>query len=229
LLIQAKSLVPDGVICTTEVRVGKPAVQVLTAMKEQGADMLIIGSGTPSGAALFIGGTADRLLRLCQVPVYVAGHRPPTDIRRVLIPTGLGPGGAHALKVSAGFDAKLVALHMIALPGVMRAYAGDIARLREAMTKQASKEFDAHVQSLQANIDSPIEQILRTNLEMTKADKTILSVAREQEVDLICFALGGRGLTAGLLIGRVSEKVIRALPCPLLALPDRWIEARKQG
>ena len=36
-------------------------------------------------------------------------------------------------------------------------------------------------------------------------------------------------LTAGLLIGRVSEKVIRALPCPLLALPDQWIEAHKNA
>ena len=59
--------------------------------------------------------------------------------------------------------------------------------------------------------------------EVKPAADSILDEARESGADLICFALGGRGLGPGMLIGRVSEKVVRNAPCCVLALPDAWV------
>jgi len=210
-----------------EIRSGKPANQVLAAIETTGAGLLVIGVGQPSATAMLIGGTADRLLRTSPIPVLIRGPKPPADVQHILVPTALGPSGAAAVErathlVSQVEGGTVSALHMVALPGVMRAYSGDVVKLRAALEEQARKELDAHVAPIGSD---RVQTVLRCDLETRSADQTILAEARERKVDLICLALGGRTLRNGPLIGRVSHRVIRALPCPLLALPDRWIDA----
>jgi nucleotide-binding universal stress UspA family protein len=223
----------EGVQVEVQVRRGKPSLEVLAAIKELGADLLVIGMGSSSASSLLIGGTADRLLRMSPVPLLVRGPRAPQDIRRVLVPTGLGPSGVFALrtaaaKVAGKEGAQITALHMIALPGVMRAYSGDVPKLRAALEAEAKKELDAHVaKAATAEMGAPTQALLRTNLETVPADQTILAEARDLQADLICLSLGGRAIASGPIIGRVSERLIRALPCPLLALPDAWIDRNR--
>lgn len=222
------SLQAQGIPASREVRRGKPAPQILQSIGATGAGLLVIGVGQPSTTAMLIGGTADRLLRTSPVPVLIRGPKPPSTLRHILVPTGMGPSGqaaveraAHLVKEKA--DGKVTALHMVALPGVMRAYSGDVLKLRADLEAHARKELEAHVAKVGSD---QVEAVLQSNLETVSADQTILAEARARKVDLICLALGGRGLTSGPVIGRVSHRVIRALPCPLLALPDRWIDGQ---
>ncbi|MFK7927343.1 MAG: universal stress protein [Myxococcota bacterium] len=226
-----ESIVAQGIDATSEVRTGKPGAEILAAVKGNKAGLLVIGVGSPSTAAMLIGGTADRLLRTCPVPVLVRGPKAPGPLRRILVPTGMGPSGSAALDraahlVSETEGGTVFALHMVALPGVMRAYSGDVLKLRAQMEAHAHAELKSHVEAVGSD---RIEPVLRTNNESLAADQTILREARERDVDLICLALGGRSLTSGPVIGRVSDRVIRALPCALLALPDSWIDGRKKA
>jgi nucleotide-binding universal stress UspA family protein len=226
-LEEARGLVPDGVGVTVEVRIGKPAIEVLAAVKERKAGLLVVGHGHPSTTALILGGTADRLLRLSPIPVFLTGPRPPGPVSKVLVPTGLGPGGEFALAtgMAQARGGEVVALYMTALPSVMRAYSGDVLRLRRELAATARDELAAHVAKVAP--DGGVTPVLRTDLDANTQGAVILEEARERGVDVICLALGGRALSHGLLIGRVSEKVMRALPCSMLALPDSWIRAPK--
>ena len=58
--------------CTTEVRHGSPADQLLAAAREKGAALVVVGT-TGRGAAgrLLLGSVADRVVHLSEVPVLV--------------------------------------------------------------------------------------------------------------------------------------------------------------
>ena len=74
---------------------------------------------------------------------------PPAPIKHVIVPTGLGPSGTTAVEVGLGClegtEGTLTALHMVALPSVMRAYSGDVLALRaqietRALTRESERE-----------------------------------------------------------------------------------------
>lgn len=55
---------------------------------------------------------------------------------------------------------------------------------------------------------------------MGKPDEAIIEVAKQEEVDLIVMVTHGYGALERLLLGSVTEKVIRDAPCPVLAVRD---------
>ncbi|MBM4379962.1 MAG: universal stress protein [Deltaproteobacteria bacterium] len=59
--------------CSTEVRHGSPADQLLAAAQEKGASLVVVGT-TGRGAAgrLLLGSVADRVVHLAPLPVLVA-------------------------------------------------------------------------------------------------------------------------------------------------------------
>jgi nucleotide-binding universal stress UspA family protein len=231
-LQNAAKLVDAAVEVSTEVRSGKPSVEILAAAEEQGADLIVTGMHTPSATKMVMGGTSDRLLRVSPIPVWVAGPKPPKKIERILAPTGLGPSGRFALNTAVErveAEGEVKALYLVALPSVMNAYSGDVLKLRRDIESVAREEFESHVAEVAVPEGKrPIVRKLMANLEVKPAADSILDEARESETDLICFALGGRGLGPGMLIGRVSEKVVRNAPCCVLALPDAWV-AKHRG
>jgi nucleotide-binding universal stress UspA family protein len=233
LLAEACARAGD-LITTTEIRVGVPTEELMAARQGVGAQLIVCGTGARKDAShILLGGTAERILGTSPVPVYVAALRPAVVPRRVLVPTGLGPSGARAIEVAhhlaygCGGSPQVAALHMVALPSVLSPYMGDVLKLRAELEAAANEEFSAHLATVTLPPDAPPPlRILRTNLEVVPADEIIVREARALDADLICFALGGRKLLDTLVLGRVSNKVIRALPCPLLALPDVWLNPR---
>ncbi|MCO4744971.1 MAG: universal stress protein [Proteobacteria bacterium] len=228
----AAALATEGTSVSKEVRTGKPAVQLLASIKEQNADLLVVGTRPITATSMVIAGTTDRLLRSSPIPVFVAGPAAPRPIRNVLVPTGLGPSGAFALSTAveqlSDTSGEVKALYMVALPSVMTAYSGDVLKLRRDIEAAARVEFDAHVAGVDlAEGYAPIVRKLVANLEIAPANDTIVEEAGNSNSDLICFALGGRGRGPGQLIGRISERVMRVTPCSVLALPDHWIAQNK--
>lgn len=216
---------------TFDVRIGKPAEQVLTVVKERGAGLLVCGVGDPKDGLEFVrGGTADRLLRLTPIPIFVVGPEEPRAIRNVLAATGLGPGGACAVATGLEFlddpEGTVHAVYMAALPSVLRGYAGDVVALNRRLEEEARAELHGHIAAIALPEGrKPVVEVFHGNLETTPAEQTILAEARERHADLIVLALGGRRFLSAI-IGKVSDKVIRALPCSLIGIPDAWVNER---
>ncbi len=207
------------------VKIGRPAMEIVESVRDEGAGVLVLGMAEPTGTAMTLGPTADRLFRVSPVPVWVTGPKPPEPIESLVVPTALGPGGLSALQVALDLcrpGGTVSALYMVALPSVLRGFAGDLMAVRQKMADRAEEELKRHLSALVVPEGVRLEPVLRTNLESVPGDRTIVREAREREADLVCFALGGSELPPGMLIGRVSEKVVRSLPCALLALPDAW-------
>ncbi|MEN9800002.1 MAG: hypothetical protein RL653_3699 [Pseudomonadota bacterium] len=74
LLAELRASLPAAlaVRCTTEVRHGSPADQLVASARERAADMVVVGT-TGRGAAgrLLLGSVADRVLHASETPVLV--------------------------------------------------------------------------------------------------------------------------------------------------------------
>jgi nucleotide-binding universal stress UspA family protein len=211
-----------------EVRVGKPSQEILAAGAELKAGLVVCGVGSPKAMTTLVrGGTADRLLRLSPVPLLVVGPEAPRPIVRIVSPTALGPGGACAITnahhLVARRHGEVDALYTVSLPSMLRSYSGDVVALSKRIEDEARMMFAKHLEAIElppgANTTVPVFHAVD---ESTPIDEIILNEARSRNADMIVCALGGRRF-ASAVIGKVTDKLIRALPCSLLGLPDTWV------
>ncbi|MFB6229963.1 MAG: universal stress protein [Salinibacter sp.] len=144
-------------------------------------------------------------------------------VRRVLVPTDFSESAdvalAHALRLADRFDASLHLLHVVselnaAFYGLAdtedRAAAGLEAQIRsEAQERLSEIAPDRSSSDVQSTV------VQRPNLDETDA---VLEYVTEHAVDLVVMGTHGRRGISRLMLGSVSNKVIRRAPCPVLTV-----------
>ena len=137
---------------------------------------------------------------------------------RILVPTDGSPKGArvvaHALDIAAVHDASVHALHVVDTAS----YAG--------MPMEGSWEgVDKLLRSDARNAVTRIEEIAAaTSVDIETAvvdgspSREIIRYAEENDCDLIVMGTHGRGGINRLLLGSVTEKVVRGASVPVLTM-----------
>jgi nucleotide-binding universal stress UspA family protein len=142
-------------------------------------------------------------------------------VNSILVPTDFSPGAgralAYAIQLADVFGASLHLVHVLedsfALAGYLEMYAppGDFM---EAASRQAGAELEAqltpeqkarHSAALVVRIGKPAREILEY-------------LAEHPEIDLVVMATAGRGAVARFMMGSVTDRVVRAAPCPVLTM-----------
>jgi len=135
--------------------------------------------------------------------------------RTILHPTDFSPGSAAAFAVACDlardYDARLVVLHAfgpvvpIGAEGVI--VSGNIDELRDI----AHRELAA---VRPTNPTLRVEPVVREGM----STQVILNAAREFRADLIVMGTHGRTGFRRLVLGSVTEEVLRKAPCPVLTV-----------
>ncbi len=143
-----------------------------------------------------------------------------SDWKTILFPTDFSEHSQRGLKVACALarerGARLVLLHVVvdAPPALLP----DVAGFRYDEMVEALRERSA--ESLPKLLDEDaargLELTCRTEFGIPHAE--IVRVAAEEGVDLIVMPTHGRTGAMHLLIGSVTEKVIRHATCPILVL-----------
>ena len=209
--------------------VGKRASsQILEFAEDEGAGLIVVGAGvTEHHEWLFVGTTCDRILRNSRVPVLVCGPEMPHRLEKVLIPTDLDRPDQAAVRLGGHLAAmdrgKASVLHAYAQPSMHHRYLGDLAALRREMREEAETSLQKFVAKTRMPPGVPRPRaVLRACTDTVDPAGVIVGEAASMKADLIVMALGGITFLESFMIGAVAEKVIRELPCSLLALPLRW-------
>jgi nucleotide-binding universal stress UspA family protein len=82
---------------------------------------------------------------------------------------------------------------------------------------QRRKTFERFVRD--SSVDSPPSARMRHDIGIGTPYKCIIEKAQEEAADLIVMPTHGRTGLAHMLIGSVTERVLRRAPCPVLAIP----------
>jgi nucleotide-binding universal stress UspA family protein len=138
----------------------------------------------------------------------------------------------HALSVTEHYRAKLLALHVVELhrhPYLSFAASASLYKEAcEALCENGRKQLHEFVEKHTNNEMEP--QIVVT---MGMAADDILSVAQAQNADVIVMGTHGRRGFDRLMLGSVTDRVMRTAPCPVLvvgkSLHDSMATSERQG
>lgn len=147
------------------------------------------------------------------------------NITRILCPIDFSEVSEHALeqatRLAGWFEARLTVLHVfnqvfLPVPGLaMPGYGADLAASPEEQQRVRTdlERFVAPSRRAGVAIDVVIEQGAPVH--------HILSVARALPADLIVIGTHGVSGFEHLMLGSVTEKVLRKAACPVLTVPPR--------
>jgi nucleotide-binding universal stress UspA family protein len=136
----------------------------------------------------------------------------------------------HALSLAEHYQAKLVAQHVVELwryPSAdFAASAGLYEEFCHALTESRKKQLEEFVKN---HTHDEIQTELVVSQGM--APDSILSFAQAQKTDVIVMGTHGRRGYDRLMLGSVTDRVMRRAPCPVLAIskpPHESVAAGKE-
>ncbi len=142
--------------------------------------------------------------------------------KKILIAVDESPFAERAAKVgiefAKGLKGEVAFVHVFdatATPaGAWGLPADRISAMSELEGKRLLKKFRESIFA-----GSRSRQRVREFLESGSAAASIVAVAKKWHADLIVMGSHGRGKVKGILLGSVSQDVLRDSPCPILVVP----------
>lgn len=145
-------------------------------------------------------------------------------VKTILWPTDFSDNsmGAleHAMKLAKFFQAKLILAHVVPtipvvhVPSSMTSF--DVEDYREKLIQSKKEQLDEIGEERLAQ-EVAVENVVKYGNEAAG----ILKTASDYDADLIVMSTHGTSGFQRLVSGSVTDKVIRAATCPVLALPIR--------
>lgn len=203
-----------------QLRLGVPYVEIVTAAKELGADMIVMGTTGKTGLEHFLlGSVAERIVRTARGRVVVVPLRPDGAaaaapvVRRILCAVDFSEGSEAALREAVALaeraDARITAVHCCA----PSPYSSLGPAISSALERELQAELAGVVHRYAAR-RAPIDTILRHGVPYVE----IVATAEEISADLIVVGTAGRTGLAHLLLGSVAERVVRTSRVPVMAV-----------
>jgi len=192
---------------------GSPFERIVQLADSFDVNLILMGSGEKeSGDKFKLGITAEKVIRTSTKPVWVIKQGVLSHIKRILCPVDFSTPSFRALKnaihLARKFKAELMVLNIVA--PVNKNLTGLDLQFATA-AKNISKIQHSHYALFLENFDF---HDVNWNKETCFGEpfKEILKVISEQNSDLLVMGTTGKTGLNKILIGSVTEKVIREVP-----------------
>jgi len=136
-------------------------------------------------------------------------------IRKILCPTDFSDMSGTALKVAR--ELKEVLSSKLDVIHVSPDY--EIAKIKTLEHKERA------IQELHERAKNKLDEFLHDHavqekgiIEEGEPERKIVAFAGENDIDLIVIAARGLGLIKGMLIGSVTDAILKTSPCPVLVV-----------
>ena len=213
----------DGIEARFRVLIDDVYSGILTAAEEAEADLVIIGPNRRRWRDIFIGTTAERVVKKAARPVLVAVGQVTGPYRRTLLAVDFGEASKtaarQALAIGMFEQTEVVVMHAFEAPAEpLLKRALEPADAVAEYVAEEREEASAKLRELRAELDLP-----KTGQCVVASDgspaRTILQTALDTDCDLIVL---GTSQPTGLeraLIGSVAENVIRDAHRDIMIIP----------
>jgi len=212
----------------TDVVVGDPRAEIVRLADEWRADLIVLGArGLGRIKRLLLGSVSLAVARHASCPVLVVKGRP-----RKLASVLVAMDGSEDSFRAARFLQSLVLprrtkVRLLSVveplrypttaPGAVR---GQLLRMIKEVEAERRGELDKVLERAAAQLDDKLTRVTRSTPTGAPADE-IIAAANDYDTDLVIVGARGRGGMARLLLGSVSEKVLRDARGPVLIVKER--------
>ena len=221
-----------GIPVTTTLAIGRAHVDIVRHAAAIDAGMVVLGAhGGSFLRELFLGSTAEKVLRKHSRPVLIVKREPEGPYQRVLVPVDFSEPSrlAMALALRIAPHAYITVLHAFEVPfeGKMR-YAGvneeNIQSYRVTAREQANQAMQQFVCAAGASAGR-----VSAIVEFGYAPTVIRAKADALEPDLIVIGKHGQSGWEDLLLGSVTKHVILDAGCDVLVVGPALARQNETG
>lgn len=197
---------------------GSPPREILSLARQVQADLIILGAAEGNAMhRIFLGSTADRVIRKAPCPVLVLHAESAFPPTRVEIPVDLSPISASAYRQGLSFLALLgVPLAETEALFVLNPFeVGGSVHFTPAQIERFADE-ELHL-FLKANSSGEIPRLTRVCTGYPR--EAILGALQQRKADLVILGTHGRSGFERLTLGSVATEVMHQAHCNLLIVP----------
>ena len=218
----AKVVKASGVSASVEVRFGEIDYEILSAIREQEADLIVAGThGRRGFEHWLVGSVCERLLRRVPIPILTIGRPRKSagtrEIKRILIGIDLSQGSADVARW--GFAIAQKSQDGAILLHVTDFVTGDVpARYKDSLLQGIRAE-------MQKLVPPGLSQGT-TRVEFGIPSQVILRLAERGRADMIVIGTHGKSMLDRTLLGTTAERVVRGASCPVLSVPPVTAKGR---
>jgi len=210
-----KILDDEKVSCTKPiVDSGNPVDKILQTANDQNVNLILVCSGNKSESEEFkLGTTAEKLIQLSDVPVWVAKSGQKPEIKEILCPIDFSDPAKRALRnailMANNFEARVRIL------GVFEPFFTASPRIKidqKLENEKLQKQFEQRMNEFLSEFDlKNVNHII--DIQAGIPHKKILESIQKNSTDLLVMGTNGRSRFSRIIMGSVTEKVIRQMPC----------------
>jgi nucleotide-binding universal stress UspA family protein len=219
------------------IRTGRAYREICELARELNVDLIVLASRGNSGLKrVFLGSTAERVVRFASCPVLVVRHRKRRGtfplgfvtakktfvIRKILAPVDFSQcsmaGAMYAALLARTFDAKLCLFHAVQPPApvVIDRISADLSGKNDLNLANARLDMEGFTK-----LDFFRDAKCATEIRAGDVVEEICAETRRSDVDLAVISTHGRAGFNRMLLGSVAEHVVRYAECPVMVVPSR--------
>jgi nucleotide-binding universal stress UspA family protein len=154
-------------------------------------------------------------------------------VKNILVPTDFSAGSEEAVRyafdLALHLGATLHVLHVLENPfapgAFMEMYTPPPAEYFLDMERRAEDRLRA---ALTPEQKKQVPVVMTTRIGFP-ATEILDRLQEEPKIDLVVMATHGRGGVARLVLGSVTDKVVRSAPCPVLTMREHPLPVGKAG
>jgi nucleotide-binding universal stress UspA family protein len=202
-----------------------PGPVILDYALDHEIDLIVMGTQGRRGLGhVVIGSVAEEIVRRARCPVLTIRQRkepqPIEDLDRILVPVDFSEHSRQALRyakqIAASYDSRLGLLHVIEQSVQPSFYAVGPSWMADALVELKRKAHN----ELQRLFEETPGPLTSASFHVTegRAATDIVTFARDNKSDLIVIATHGLTGIEHLLLGSITEKVVRRAPCPVFTV-----------
>lgn len=215
----ARRLATSPASVTPLLALGRADEKIVECADQHGADLIAMSThGRPMLARMLLGSITDRVIRTSPVPVLVV--HPPT-----MSTDHLSPPAGRRLRVLAPLDGSPFAAEAAVMAAsLLRPGLIDLTLI--GVQNSPEVEMGTTHQMLERVADRLRERdvMVTTVLDQGDAAERITRTAIEGSYDLVVMSTHGRGTLSRMLVGSVTDKVVRMSEVPVLVIQPSSME-----
>ena len=214
----------DGIEASPLVAIDDVAAGVLEAAEKIEADLIILGPHRKRVSDIFIGTTVERVVRRTRRPLLIAVPTPTAPYGRTLLALDFDEAsrsaGRAALSMGIFDNTNVTIMHAFDTPaaGMLRRASETTDAIDHYVANERSQAID-RLQELVRELGLPPSQHRVATIKGTAAG-SIIESALSEHADLIVLGTNQRKGFERLLIGSVTENVIRDAHRDVLIIPS---------
>ena len=202
-----------------EALMGSRAVAISRRAAQEGAELIVMGSGRHEWADRWLGHeTVLDVLRVAHLPVLAVPEAARELPRRALVATDFSERSLDAGRVAVGLlapDAEVHVVHVSLAPAVEVAWAA-----ADAWTTAYEAGARTRLAEVARGLEGP-GRAVHTHLLRGDPAAELLALAERERADLLATGSHGYGFLSRAILGSVSTRIVRHAHCAVLVVPPR--------